>query len=121
MGRVSLSGAGLVDGQRVADPTRRAHTGCLAAAQACTNNFWRLGFTEDDVRNDGSDYLIDAIVACGNVKAIQSRIRVHRSAGADHVCIQVLTEDREALPLREWRELASVLVDGAEAPERPGL
>ncbi len=86
-----------------------------------TNNFRRLGFTEDDIRNGGSDYLIDAIVACGSVKAIQSRIRAHQSAGADHVCIQVLTEDRKALPLREWRELASALINGAEAVERPGL
>ena len=40
----------------------------------------------------------------GDLNAIRHRIREHHSAGADHVCIQVLTADRHALPLREWRE-----------------
>ena len=34
----------------------------------------------------------------------------HHSAGADHVCIQVLTADPKTLPLREWRELATALL-----------
>jgi probable F420-dependent oxidoreductase len=75
-----------------------------------TNNFLWLGFGEDDFRNGGSDRLIDAIVAWGDLDAIRNRIREHHSAGADHVCIQVLTADPHALPLREWRELASALL-----------
>ena len=31
------------------------------------------------------------------------------SAGADHVCMQVLTEDPKTLPFREYRELASAI------------
>jgi hypothetical protein len=54
--------------------------------------------------------LIDAMIAWGDLNAIRNRIREHHSAGADHVCIQVLTADRHALPLREWRELASAVV-----------
>jgi probable F420-dependent oxidoreductase len=77
------------------------------------NNFLRLGFTEEDIKNGGSDRLIDAIVAWGDMKAIQSRIHAHQSAGADHVCMQVLTADPKSLPLREWRELATVLVERA--------
>jgi probable F420-dependent oxidoreductase len=75
-----------------------------------TNNFLWLGFDENDFRNGGSDRLIDAIIAWGDVNAIRNRIREHHSAGADHVCIQVLTADRHTLPLREWRDLASAVL-----------
>jgi probable F420-dependent oxidoreductase len=74
-----------------------------------TNNFLSLGFDEDDFRNGGSNRLIDAIIAWGDLNAIRSRIREHHSAGADHVCIQVLTADPHVLPLPEWRQLASLL------------
>jgi probable F420-dependent oxidoreductase len=74
-----------------------------------TNNFLWLGFDEDDFRNGGSDRLIDAIIAWGDLNAIRSRIREHQAAGADHVCIQVLTADPHVLPLPEWRQLASLL------------
>jgi probable F420-dependent oxidoreductase len=74
------------------------------------NNFLRLGFDEGDFKDGGSNRLIDAIIAWGDLKAIQNRIRAHHSAGAGHVCIQVLTADPKVLPLSEWRELASALV-----------
>jgi probable F420-dependent oxidoreductase len=75
-----------------------------------TNNFLRLGFTKEDIKDGGSDHLIDAIVAWGDAKAIQSRVRAHQDAGADHVCIQALSADTKVLPLREWRELAGALI-----------
>jgi probable F420-dependent oxidoreductase len=74
-----------------------------------TNNFLRLGFQEADFGNGGSDHLIDAVVAWGDLKTVVSRIQEHHSAGADHVCIQVLTEDPKTLPFREYRELASAI------------
>jgi probable F420-dependent oxidoreductase len=75
-----------------------------------TNNFLRLGFSEADFQNGGSDRLIDAIIAWGDLAQIRSRVRAHHAAGADHVCIQVLTKDPKSLPLREWRELSSALL-----------
>jgi probable F420-dependent oxidoreductase len=75
-----------------------------------TNNFLRFGFTEEDYKGEGSDRLIDAIVAWGNVDAICSRIDAHLAAGADHVCIQALGPDPKSLPAREWRELAKALI-----------
>jgi probable F420-dependent oxidoreductase len=74
-----------------------------------TNNFLRLGFTEEDIKDGGGDHLIDAIVAWGDAKTIQSRVQAHQ-AGADHVCIQALSSHTKALPLREWRELAGALI-----------
>lgn len=74
-----------------------------------TNNLLRLGFEEADFSNGGSDKLIDAIIAWGDLKTVQSRIHEHRAAGADHVCVQVLTADTKTPPMREYRELASTI------------
>jgi probable F420-dependent oxidoreductase len=54
------------------------------------NNLQRLGFTEAEFENGGSDRLIDAIIAWGDEDAIRARIEQHWDAGADHVCIQAL-------------------------------
>ena len=73
-----------------------------------TNNLRRLGFGDDDLAAGGSDRLLDGLVAWGSPDQIAARVREHRDAGADHVCIQVLgVEDR--LPRAEWRELAPAL------------
>ncbi len=74
-----------------------------------TNNWLRLGFAESDFSNGGSDRLIDAVIAWGDLKTVMNRIHEHRSAGADHVCLQVLTADPKTLPLREYRELAAAI------------
>jgi probable F420-dependent oxidoreductase len=74
-----------------------------------TNNWLRLGFQESDFGNGGSDKLIDAVIAWGDLKTVANRIREHHSAGADHVCVQVLTEDSKTFPIREHRELASAV------------
>jgi probable F420-dependent oxidoreductase len=74
-----------------------------------TNNFLRLGFEEADFKNGGSDKLIDAVIAWGDLKTVEKRIREHQAAGADHVCIQVLTDDPKTIPMREYRELASLI------------
>jgi probable F420-dependent oxidoreductase len=75
-----------------------------------TNNFLRLGFDEADCKNGGSDRLIDSIIAWGDLNAVRNRIRAHQTAGADHVCIQVLTANPQSLSLAEWRELAATLL-----------
>jgi probable F420-dependent oxidoreductase len=72
-----------------------------------TNNWLRLGFQETDLANGGSDRLIDAVVPWGELKTVVRRIQEHHAAGADHVCIQVITDDSKTFPLPEYRELAS--------------
>jgi probable F420-dependent oxidoreductase len=72
------------------------------------NNLRRLGFGDADFASPGSDRLVDALVAWGDVDAIKTRVTAHRDAGADHVCIQVLRADYE-FPRAEWRELAPAL------------
>jgi probable F420-dependent oxidoreductase len=73
-----------------------------------TNNLRRLGFAEDDFAEGGSQRLIDALVAWGSPEDIAARVRAHRDAGANHVCIQVLGVSGR-LPRAEWRELAPAL------------
>jgi probable F420-dependent oxidoreductase len=97
------------------DPTKareiaRAHTSRYLALPNYVNNLRRLGFADADLTNSGSDRLVDVIVAWGDVAAVTDRIRAHQSAGASHVCVQVLPEDPQALPDREWRELAAALL-----------
>jgi probable F420-dependent oxidoreductase len=74
------------------------------------NNLLSLGFSEDDLANGGSDRLVDAIVAWGDVDAVVRRVRAHHDAGADHVCVQVLDANPGALPMAQWRELAPALL-----------
>ncbi|GAA1708868.1 LLM class F420-dependent oxidoreductase [Nonomuraea sp. AD125B] len=73
------------------------------------NNLLRLGYTEEDVESV-SDRLFDGLIAWGDEEAIRRRLDEHRAAGADHVCLQVLTADADALPRREWRALAVALM-----------
>ena len=73
-----------------------------------TNNLRRLGFGEEDFAGAGSDRVIDALVAWGTPETIAGRVRAHRDAGADHVCVQVLGDPRR-FPFAEWRELAPAL------------
>jgi probable F420-dependent oxidoreductase len=56
-------------------------------------NLRDFDFTDDDFANDGSDRLVDALVAWGDERAIRERIQAHIDAGADHVCIQPLRPD----------------------------
>jgi probable F420-dependent oxidoreductase len=98
-----------------ADPGRardiaRAHLTGYLMLPNYVNNLRRNGFTDADFSGGGSDRLVDTVVAWGDETAIAERVREHRDAGADHVCIQVLTNDRMNLPRAEWRRLAPAVV-----------
>ena len=62
------------------------------------NNLKRLGYTDADLDDGGSNRLIDAVVAWGDEKTIADRIQAHRDAGASHVCIQPLHPEGKPLP-----------------------
>ncbi|MFF8945389.1 LLM class F420-dependent oxidoreductase [Streptomyces sp. NPDC014864] len=98
------------------DPARareiaRAYLAMYLALPNYTDNFLRLGFTEDDLLDGGSDRLIGAVFAWGDDTRIRARVEEFHAAGADHVALQVVTgsSDRDALPRQEWRRLASLL------------
>ncbi|PKW08051.1 probable F420-dependent oxidoreductase, MSMEG_4141 family [Streptomyces sp. 1222.5] len=75
-----------------------------------TNNFLRLGFTEEDIAGGGSDRLVDAVFAWGDENRVRDRIDTFRSAGADHLALQIVSDSpRDSLPRAEWRRLADLL------------
>ncbi|MET9438466.1 TIGR03620 family F420-dependent LLM class oxidoreductase [Streptomyces sp. NPDC006551] len=95
--------------------------GYLAMAPHQEANVRRLGFGDEDIVGRPSRRLVDAIVAYGDTEGICRRVQQHLQAGANHVCLQVLTADPTRLPRREWRELAPVLVPShsrVSAPSR---
>jgi probable F420-dependent oxidoreductase len=71
----------------------------------------RAGFRPEELADGGSDRLVDAVVAWGSPEAIAERVTAHLEAGADHVCLQVLDPDPNALPMAACRALAPVLLE----------
>ncbi|MCU1351817.1 MAG: hypothetical protein JWM05_1026 [Acidimicrobiales bacterium] len=89
--------------------TARLHLATYLGLPNYSNNWKRQGFTDDDLADGGSDRLVDALVVWGDEATIAARIQEHRDAGADHVCIQVLTDDPLSFPADQWRALAPAL------------
>jgi probable F420-dependent oxidoreductase len=56
-----------------------------------TSNLRRLGWSDADLADGGSDALVDALVAHGTGDEIAARLGEHFDAGADHVAVQLLT------------------------------
>ncbi len=52
------------------------------------NNFLRIGFTEADLANGGSDDFIDQMCLWGTADQVKANLRAHFAAGATHVAIQ---------------------------------
>jgi probable F420-dependent oxidoreductase len=98
------------------DPQRaraiaRLSAGRYLNAPNYTNNLVRLGFPPEEFREGGSDRVIDAIIAWGEPAALKDRIDAHFAAGANHVCVQVLTDPPGDLQasLHAWRQIAATL------------
>ncbi|SHL16130.1 LLM class F420-dependent oxidoreductase [Streptomyces yunnanensis] len=89
---------------------REHHLGFYLALPNYVNSLRRLGFEDDDFVDGGSDRLVDAIVAWGDVDAIRRRVREHHDAGADHVALQPIVADR-GLGIDQLRELAPALLE----------
>lgn len=72
-------------------------------------HFERLGFGEADFADGGSDRLIDAVFAIGDEEAVERRVQEHLDAGADHVCLQIVTNDMEE-ELAVYRRIAQSIM-----------
>jgi probable F420-dependent oxidoreductase len=73
-----------------------------------TSNLRRLGWSDADLADGGSDALIDALVAHGTPDRAAAQLREHLDAGADHVVAQLLTGSGAEL-LDGYRQLGSAL------------
>lgn len=94
-----------------ADEARRIGADWLRAYLALpnyANNLLRSGFSEEGVAQV-SDRLLDAVIAWGDEEAVMRRVADHRAAGADHVCVQVLTADPTEFPREQWRRIAAAM------------
>ncbi len=75
------------------DIARAAGRGLVSGLAGIPNyrrSFLRMGFTEADLANGGSDRAADALLAWGDIDAIRKRIEEHLAAEADQVAIQVV-------------------------------
>lgn len=74
------------------------------------NNLRRLGWADSEITADGgSDRLVDALVAWGDVDTVAGRVNDHLAAGADHVCVQFRAEKSTDPQIGAYRELAAAL------------
>lgn len=74
-------------------------------------NLERLGFTEAELIDGGSDRLVDATVASGDEHAIAARVREHLDAGADHVCVQFVNGDDADVCMPAYRALRPLVIE----------
>jgi probable F420-dependent oxidoreductase len=73
------------------------------------NNWLRIGFTEADLADGGSDRFLDAMVLGGDAATIARGLRAHLEAGATQVCIQPIhAEEDMAARDRTLAALANV-------------
>ena len=73
-----------------------------------TSNLRRLGWSDEDLSDGGSDALIDALVAHGSAEQVAAQLAEHFDAGADHVAVQLLTAPGADL-VDSYRKLARAL------------
>jgi probable F420-dependent oxidoreductase len=83
----------------------REHIAVYLTLENYRNNWLRLGFGEAELDGGGSDRLVDALVAWGDVDAVRSRVDAHLAAGADHVALQAVGPD----PVVQLQRLAPAL------------
>jgi probable F420-dependent oxidoreductase len=98
------------DSQKARELARTFTAGYLGLPNY-VQNLRNLGFDDDDVAPPGSDRLVDAVVCWGDAESVASKVQKHFDAGADHVCVQVVSRTAESFPIAEYRELAPALLD----------
>jgi probable F420-dependent oxidoreductase len=89
--------------------TARAYAERYLALPNYVNNLRRLGWGEEEFQGGGGERLIDAVIPSGSPQDVAARIREHRHAGADHVCVQVLGDGDGKFPLAAYGELKAAL------------
>ena len=101
----------VVLGQSREEFLNRAHAylGIYTGLENYQNSWRRLGFGDEDFVRGGSERLCDAMVVHGDEDAVLENVNEHRTAGADHVCLQVLGDETLAPPFEEWRRLGAIL------------
>jgi probable F420-dependent oxidoreductase len=72
--------------------------------------YLRLGYSEEDIANGGSDRLVDDLVHWGELDTIVTKLHAHVQAGADHVGVQVIGIKPGESAMPYWRMLGEALL-----------
>jgi probable F420-dependent oxidoreductase len=72
-----------------------------------TGNLKRLGWSEEDLADGGSERLLDAVVPQGSAAQLAAFVESHLDAGADHVCVQSVGVS--GVPTAAWTAMAAAL------------
>ncbi|MBG7696844.1 TIGR03620 family F420-dependent LLM class oxidoreductase [Streptomyces sp. MC1] len=80
--------------------------------------FRRLGYTDDDLSDGGSDRFVDDLVFWGDPDTVVRKLRGHVDAGADHVAVQVIGVQPGESALPHWRSLADALLPAKDPAGR---
>ncbi len=92
----------------IARSTARDYLASYLQLRNYRSSLKRIGFSDDDLDDGGSDKLVDALVLHGSAVEIAEGLNAHLEAGADHVAVQQL--GREGIDLLPGYEaLATVL------------
>jgi probable F420-dependent oxidoreductase len=88
----------------------RAHLRVYLTSKYNVAKFRRLGYSEEEIGNGGSDRIVDDLVFWGDLDTIVEKLHAHVDAGADHVAVQVIGIEpgRSAMPY--WRMLGDALL-----------
>jgi probable F420-dependent oxidoreductase len=100
------------------DPARaraiaREHLDAYLNGRYNVAKFCRLGYSEEDLTNGGSDRFVDDFVFWGNLGTIAGKLHAHVEAGADHVGVQVIGIEPGQSAMPYWRMLGNALLPNA--------
>lgn len=101
----------LTEDRQTALTVGRGYTRAYLRWENYRENLRRLGWSDADLRDGGSDRLVEAIVAWGTPDRIRARAEEHFEAGANHVCIRPLPALAPEFPLETFRVLAPALLE----------
>ncbi len=83
----------------------RSHLGRYLKLPNYRNSWLRQGFKEEDLSGVGSERLAEGLVAWGSEGDIRERVHEHLAAGADQVCVHVVSEASLHRAREQWRSL----------------
>ena len=90
--------------------TAREHLHTYLNSPYNVAKFRRLGYSDEDIADRGSDRLVDDLVFWGDLDTIVTKLHDHVEAGADHVGVQVIGIKPGESAMPYWRMLGEALL-----------
>ncbi|PZS28903.1 MAG: LLM class F420-dependent oxidoreductase [Pseudonocardiales bacterium] len=90
--------------------TAREHLQPYLTQEYNVAKFRRLGYSEEEIANGGSDRIVDDLVFWGDRDTIVEKLQGHVKAGADHVAVQVIGIEPGLSSMSHWHALGEALL-----------